>query len=81
MSDTPTDSTWTPEPRSDDGDDGRVADRAIDGRAFALHGVVVQYDGRPDRCTIYPRRKSCRDRMELWLSANQDAFVCLESNR
>jgi hypothetical protein len=57
------------------------ATRAIDGRDFALHSVVVDYDGRPDRCTIYPRRRSCRDRVASWLSADLDAFVGLEEMR
>ncbi|RDI70601.1 DUF7511 domain-containing protein [Halopelagius longus] len=78
MSDSSADSTWTPESRSAD---EAVGDRAIDGRDFALHSVVVRYDGRPDRCTLYPRRESCRDRMQSWLTANQDAFVGLEEYR
>ncbi|SFG12542.1 hypothetical protein SAMN04488063_1499 [Halopelagius inordinatus] len=78
MSDSPAHPTWTPEPRSS-GD--AVGDRAIDGREYALHSVVVEYDGRPDRCTIYPRRESCRDRMSSWLSADQSAFVGLEEYR
>jgi hypothetical protein len=57
------------------------ATRAIDGRDFALHSVVVEYDGRPDRCTIYPRRKNCRDRVASWLSADREAFRGLEEMR
>jgi hypothetical protein len=54
---------------------------AIDGRDFDLHSVVVEYDGSPDRCTIYPRRSRCRDRVTTWLSADREAFVGLEEVR
>jgi len=57
------------------------ATHAIDGRDFALHSVVVEYDGSPDRCTIYPRRNSCRDRVATWLSADREAFLGLEEMR
>ncbi|MFC5366245.1 DUF7511 domain-containing protein [Salinirubrum litoreum] len=58
-----------------------TAPHAIDSRDFALHSVVVEYDGRPDRCTIYPRRSRCRDRVASWLSADREAFVGLEEMR
>ena len=54
---------------------------AIDGRDYDLHSVVVAHDGEPDRCTIYPRRDRCLDRMAAWLSADRDAFVGLEEMR
>lgn len=54
---------------------------ADDGRAYELHSVVVRYDGRPDRCTVYPRRDSCRERVSAWLSADFDAFVPLDAMR
>lgn len=81
MSDTPADPAWTSESRSSDDTDEVAADRAIDGRAYALHSVVVRYEGRPNRCTLYPRRESCRDRMSAWLTADHDAFVGLEEYR
>lgn len=28
--------------------------------------------------TVYPRRDSCRDQMEAWLTADADAFVSLD---
>jgi hypothetical protein len=52
-----------------------------DGRSFELHSVVVNYENAPDRCTIYPRRKSCRERTEEWISANFDVFVDLAAMR
>ena len=52
-----------------------------DGRAYELHSVVVRYDGRPDQCTVYPRRDSCQKRAEAWLSADFDAFVSLDAMR
>jgi hypothetical protein len=81
MSDISADSEMTPESRSNAGVATPAADRAIDGQDYALHSVVVRYDGSPDRCTIYPRRESCRNRMEAWISADHDVFVGLEENR
>jgi hypothetical protein len=54
---------------------------AGDRRSFDLHSVVVSYATGPDRCTIYPRRESARDRTTSWLSADLDAFVGLEEMR
>lgn len=50
-------------------------------RRFELHSVVVSYENRPDRCTIYPRGLSRHDRLETWLSADTDAFVSLRETR
>ncbi|QCC48198.1 DUF7511 domain-containing protein [Halobellus limi] len=50
-------------------------------RRFELRSVVVRYEERPDRCTIYPRRESCCERIEAWLSADADAFVALDDMR
>lgn len=50
-------------------------------RLFELRSVVVRYDKRPDRCTIYPRRESCCEHVDAWLSANADAFVPLSEMR
>lgn len=57
------------------------ADAAADGRTDELHSIVVRYEGRPDRCTVYPRRDSCQERTAAWLSADFDAFVPLDSMR
>ena len=54
---------------------------ATNARTYELHSVVVRYEGRPDRCTVYPRRDSCRERVTAWLSADFDAFVCLDAMR
>ncbi|WP_152041259.1 DUF7511 domain-containing protein [Salinigranum salinum] len=56
-------------------------DAADSRRTFDLHGVVVSYEHRPDRCTIYPRGLACQDRVERWLSADTDAFVSLREMR
>jgi Fe-S-cluster containining protein len=50
-------------------------------RRFELRSVVVRYEERPDRCTIYPRRESCCEQIEAWLSADADAFVALDEMR
>jgi hypothetical protein len=52
-----------------------------DGRMYDLHGVIVTYEGRPDRCTIYPRDTRPSERIAAWLSADADAFVALERMR
>ena len=54
---------------------------SADGRTYELHSVVVRYEGRPDQCTVYPRRDSCQERTAAWLSADFDAFVPLDSMR
>ena len=56
--------------------DARAADRRFD-----LRSVVVRYEARPDRCTIYPRRERCCEHVDAWLSADADAFVPLEEMR
>jgi hypothetical protein len=81
MSDTPAESEGTFDARPPaTGDDGNASHPA-DGRDYALHSVVVTYEDGPDRCTLYPRRNSCCDRMSSWLSADFDAFVGLEEMR
>ncbi|WP_241432435.1 DUF7511 domain-containing protein [Halogeometricum borinquense] len=80
MSDSPATPQGSPEPWSTtDAETSQF--REIDGRDYELHSVVVQYDGSPDRCTVYPRRSHCLDRMSAWLSADHDAFVGLKEMR
>jgi hypothetical protein len=50
-------------------------------RSFDLHSVVVSYEHRADRCTVYPRERSHYERLETWLSADADAFVSLREMR
>jgi hypothetical protein len=50
-------------------------------RSFDLHSVVVSYEHRADRCTIYPRDRSHYERLETWLSADVEAFVFLREMR
>jgi hypothetical protein len=57
------------------------ADAARERRRFGLHSVVVSYDGRPDRCTIYPRGRHPEARVTTWFSADIGAFVGLEEMR
>ena len=64
-------------PRSDVEDSDAPEGR----RHFELRSVVVRYEERPDRCTIYPRRESCCEQVEAWLSADADAFVALDDMR
>ncbi|WP_416839554.1 hypothetical protein [Haloferax sp. DFSO52] len=46
-----------------------------------LHSVVITYRGSSDQVTVYPRRNSCCDQMDAWLTANIDAFVQLDEMR
>ncbi|WP_136716472.1 DUF7511 domain-containing protein [Halorientalis salina] len=40
-----------------------------------LVSVVVEYDERPDQCTIYPGDSEGITRMSSWISADIDCFV------
>ncbi|WP_254764885.1 DUF7511 domain-containing protein [Natrinema marinum] len=51
------------------------------GDDVALESVVVQYENRPDRCTVVPRECSEAERVTTWLSADVGAFVDLEDAR
>jgi Fe-S-cluster containining protein len=76
MSDSPRDpESRVPEPGAEKND----ATRRCGG--FELRSVVVRYEERPDRCTIYPRRESCCEHVDAWLSADADAFVGLDEMR
>lgn len=80
MSDSSADPDGTPASRNITGADvGRS--HAIDGRDLELHSVVVTYEDGPDRCTVYPRRDRCLERVEAWISADLDAFVGLREMR
>ncbi|WP_410764828.1 hypothetical protein [Haloferax sp. DFSO60] len=46
-----------------------------------LHSVVITYREGADQVTVYPRRDSCCDQMEAWLTANAEAFVALDKMR
>lgn len=47
---------------------------------FELHSVVVDYENRPDRRTVYPDGLSGVERMSTWLTADDDAFVNLDDS-
>ncbi|MFC7079785.1 DUF7511 domain-containing protein [Halorussus caseinilyticus] len=70
--DTPTDAD-----RSDDFQTDRRAARPD----IELCSVVVDYEDGPDRRTVYPDGLSSVERMSTWLTADDDAFVDLESAR
>ena len=46
---------------------------------IGLRSVVVEYEERPDRRTVYPAGVSDVERMSSWLTADDDAFVDLDS--
>ena len=43
--------------------------------------VVVEYDDKPDECTIYPPNATEERLVTTWLSAGGDAFVGLDEMR
>lgn len=45
---------------------------------FELESVVVEYETRTDRCTVYPRERTEEETLTTWLTADVDAFVSLE---
>ena len=56
-------------------------DRAGPRRPVTLRSSLVRYDDDSDRRTVYPRGLSGVARMSTWLTADDDAFVDLESAR
>jgi hypothetical protein len=64
-----------------DRDPTPTAARRAPERPDPLHGVVVRYDARPDRCTVHPRGLAADERTTLWLSADCSAFRPLEEMR
>jgi len=46
-----------------------------------LVAVVVEYDERPDQCTVYPPDSDGMTRMSSWISADVDCFVDCETMR
>ncbi|WP_231185920.1 hypothetical protein [Haladaptatus sp. DYF46] len=47
-------------------------------QSFELSSVVVEYDGKPNRCTIYPTEATRLERMASWITADADVFVPLD---
>ncbi|WP_458207237.1 DUF7511 domain-containing protein [Haladaptatus sp. NG-SE-30] len=45
---------------------------------YELTSVVVEYDGRPDRCTIYSADADRLERMASWITTDADTFVSLD---
>lgn len=56
-----------------------VADRTPP--SIVLEHRIVRYESTPDRCTIFPADCSPENQLTTWLSADQSAFVDLESVR
>lgn len=46
-----------------------------------VRSVVVRYESSPDRRTIYPADVGDQDRLTLWISADDEAFVSLDARR
>ena len=55
--------------------------QGVDGPATKLRATVVEYEEAPNECTIHPRGVSGMDRMTTWISAEEGAYVDLESFR
>jgi len=48
---------------------------------YELVSVVVEYDERPDQCTIYHPDSNGIERMSNWISADTGCFIDLYSAR
>jgi len=48
---------------------------------YELVSVVVEYDERPDQCTIYHPDSNAIERMSSWISADTECFVDLYAER
>lgn len=48
---------------------------------YELVSVVVEYDERPDQCTIYPADANEMERMSSWISADTDCYLDLHAVR
>ena len=46
---------------------------------FELDHVVVENDGAPDECAIFPLEANETELLTAWISAHEGAFVDLES--
>ena len=57
------------------------AQPSADHPSAALRSVVINYEDRPDRRTVYPEGLTSVERMSTWLTADDDAFVDLEDAR
>ena len=74
---------------SDIGDDQTAPDQyvasdtdpRVESPSFELRSVVVNYERRPDRRTVYPDGLTDIERMSTWLTAADDAFVNLDEIR
>lgn len=72
----------TPDTRTDRDHPADVATETRDDRPdIELRSVVVEYENRPDRRTIYPAGVSGMERMSSWLTADDSVFADLESTR
>lgn len=61
--------------------DARESSSGGDPLASALRAIVVTYEGRPDRRTLYPGGADDFERMTHWLTADDDAFRPLDECR
>jgi len=48
---------------------------------YDLVSVVVEYEDRPDQCTIYPVDSNELERMSNWISADRECFTDLYAMR
>jgi len=44
---------------------------------YELVSVIVEYDDRPDQCTIYNPETTGVERMSSWITASKDCVVDL----
>lgn len=64
-----------------DPDADSQTDPDADRPSIELDSVVVNYDDRPDRRTVYPAEASGIERMSAWLTAADAGFVNVDEMR
>jgi hypothetical protein len=53
----------------------------IENPPLELDHVIIENDGGPDECAIFPRHATEGELVTNWIEAHDDAFVALDSMR
>lgn len=64
-----------------DGGDHLPTDRSASDGLQELVARIVEADGRPTECTIFPRETSEALRATTWVTAREGSFVALDAMR
>ncbi|MFB6135530.1 MAG: hypothetical protein ABEJ04_02100 [Halobacteriaceae archaeon] len=64
--------------RTDDGTARVSADDEMPDWSDAIVADVVEYEGEPDECTLYPLDATDETVVTTWISAREGGFVALD---